>query len=209
MIAFPGVSSLLSSAAVGRCCGGCSCALARVPRMAQPRINVSTKLVIEEVLGGSLTPLLETEKVADFHEELAAVVDVPAGRVCHVSGRSWGRRDHIQILQVAVIADINRGARMHEVRDQEIGVEFTRRRQIRIRRSHAWRSSQQGVVLQNHTDRELRSELPVPLATQNMVVEDSASGAGKLRLRRQKRTVSCAQAVEKICVLDLQRLEGT
>src|SRR5207248_6939325 len=118
---------------------------------------------------------LETEQVADLHEELAAVVEVAAGRICHEAWRSRSGRNHIQILQVAVVPDINRGPRMHEVRDQEIGVEFARSWQIRIGRSHTRGSSQQCVVLQNHTNRKLRSKLPVPLAAQDVVVEDSAS----------------------------------
>lgn len=41
---------------------------------------------------------LEAEHVAYFHEELAAIVDVRAGSVGHISGASGDGSDHIEIL---------------------------------------------------------------------------------------------------------------
>src|SRR4029077_9036777 len=117
MIAFAGVSSRLSSAAVGGCCGGCSCAFASAPRMAQPRINVDTNLLIWQVLYGSVPLLSETEQVADLHEQLAAVIEISAGCIRHEARGPRSGGNHVQILQVAVVANINRGPRMHEVRD--------------------------------------------------------------------------------------------
>src|SRR5579864_5110875 len=66
----------------------------------------------------------ESKHVAGLHEELPAVVDVATGRVCHIAGRCAHARDDLQVFEVAVIADIDRGAGMDEVRDQEIGIEF-------------------------------------------------------------------------------------
>src|SRR4051794_33982444 len=81
--------------------------------------------------------LLKAEHVADLHEELAAIVDVRAGGVRHISGASGDGPDHAEILQVAVVPDVDGGAGMDQVRDQKIGVELAGCWEICIGRADA------------------------------------------------------------------------
>src|SRR5512140_3009528 len=67
---------------------------------------------------------LKAKQVTHLHEKLAAVVEIAAGSVGDVAGRDCGSGDDIQILQVAVVADVDGGARMHEISDQKVGVEL-------------------------------------------------------------------------------------
>jgi len=71
---------------------------------------------------------------------------------------------------------------MDEIRKQEIGVEFLLRRQVGVRINRvAWRIRQQRVVLHNQAQRKLGSELPIPFAANNVVVENAFADAGRLR----------------------------
>ena len=149
------------------------------------------------------------EHVADLHEELAAVIEIATGGVGHVAGRQRSLPDHVQVLQVAVVTDIDRRPRMYKVSDEEVGVEFPLRRQIGIRRADAGRSGEQRVVLQDHAGRELRSELPVPFTANDVVVEDASANRGELRSHKRESIVGRAQMLEQVGVLDFQRLHGT
>src|ERR1700752_3655230 len=64
---------------------------------------------------------LEAEKVGRLHEELAAIVDVVI-RCGEQAGRSRNQPT-IEVLEVAVVANINCRARMHEVGDEKVGID--------------------------------------------------------------------------------------
>src|SRR5215469_7902152 len=153
-------------------------------------------------------PASKAEHVADFHEELAAVVHESPGGVGHVAGREGSSLDHVEILEVAVVANIDRCAGMDEIGDQEVGVELLGGGQVGVGRANARRGREQPVVLQDEAQRQLRRELPIPLAAEDMVVEDAASGAGILGLEEGINRIGGAQALEQVRVLDFQRLHG-
>src|ERR1700727_3348897 len=86
---------------------------------------------------------------------------------------------------------------MHQIGKQEVGVELPGGWQIGIKIGGSGRVRQQGVVLQNQAQGQLRRKLPVPFAAYNVVIEDAAVAANR------------PQAFEQISILDLQRLDGT
>src|SRR5258708_14779239 len=86
---------------------------------------------------------------------------------------------------------------MHQVGDQEVGIELLRSWQKSVSGRCPRRIGQQRVGLQNHPQGKLRRELPVPLAAQNVVVEDPVAGSDR------------PQPLEKISILDLQRFHRT
>lgn len=72
------------------------------------------------------TPL-EAQKVGHLHKELAAIVDEAiAGAQEIVVGIH--AEVGIQVLDVAVVADVNRRARMNKVSDEKVGIEILRGR---------------------------------------------------------------------------------
>ena len=60
----------------------------------------------------------------DLHEELAAIVEevVASGKQ---AGRRWDQPP-VQVLEIAVVSDINRGSGMNEISDKKVGVEALR-----------------------------------------------------------------------------------
>src|SRR5580704_14909278 len=113
----------------------------------------------------------------------------------------------VKILQIAVITHINRRARMHEISKQNIGVELLLGRQVSIGIERvARRIRQNGVVLQNHAQRKLRRKLPVPLAANNVVVENplpNGSAGRSLRKRKKILVLRRPQALKQISIFDL------
>ena len=87
-------------------------------------LPVQFTLGTRETLQATSLRKLETEHVAGLYEELAAIVEEAGAGVGHVSGNTWGGARYVEILQVAVIADVYRCARVHEVSDEEVGIEF-------------------------------------------------------------------------------------
>src|ERR1700716_2885550 len=141
---------------------------------------------------GVWTNRREAELIRHLHEKLAAVIDVSLGRIEYACSR-----DYVQNLQIAVVSDVDCRAGMHQIGDQEIGVKLFRSWQKSVQGRCAWGIGQQRVVLQNHPQGKLRRELPVPLATQNVVVEDPVTGSNR------------PQPLEEIRILNLQRLQRT
>src|SRR5437660_9707836 len=80
--------------------------------------------------------VLETEQVRDLDEELAAVVEK---RVAGTEEAAVGSEKEvvIEILKVAVVADVNRGAGVERVGNKKIGVEVLAGGQGRIARGGA------------------------------------------------------------------------
>src|SRR5215472_1738738 len=116
-MALAGVSVRLSSAAVG-----CCCALAAVQTAAAHAMSPRIRICFMGPPGFASLPLpgekrcqqrsrkLEAEHVAGFHEELAAVVEEAVAGVGDVSRQSWSAAHYVEILQVAVVSNINRCA---------------------------------------------------------------------------------------------------
>src|SRR5215510_5411468 len=138
----------------------------------------------------------KSKHVAGFYEELAAVVEEAVASVSHESGETRAGAHYIEVLQIAVIADINRGARMHQVSDEEVGVELALCREVRVGRSDARCAGEERVVLQNQAERKLRSELPVPLAANDVIVQDAATDSWKLGPFEGESLVRRPQALE-------------
>src|SRR5581483_6911233 len=65
---------------------------------------------------------LGAEQVRDFHEELPAVIDecVRAGQ----QARRGRYQSSIDVLEIAVIADVDGSPWVHQIRNQEIGVDL-------------------------------------------------------------------------------------
>src|SRR5579862_12918 len=150
----------------------------------------------------------EAEQVADLHKKLTAVVEKTAGGVGDVAGRRRRRLNDVEVLQIAVVADINRRAGMHEVGNQEVGVELLGGGQVGVGRSNSGIGGEQPVVLEDDAHGELRSELPVPLAANDVIVKDAVSASGELRLHKRICAVVGTQALEQVGIFDLQRLNG-
>src|SRR5579872_6108659 len=127
---------------------------------------------------------LEPELVRHFHKKLPAVVDIPLRRVQPGQARRIPCQPMIQVLQIAVVSEVNRRSRMHQISDQKIGIELLLRRQVGVGINRVSRRvGQHRVVLQNQTQRELRGKLPIPLAAHDVVVEDASPQASAARLR--------------------------
>ena len=95
---------------------------------------------------------------------------------CLASLMKWGGTDDFaprrslkkfDVLYIAVIADVKRRPGIHQISEQEVGVEILgclKRGQLRV--------SQHGVVLKNRTQGEFAVELPVPLGAHDVVIKD-------------------------------------
>src|SRR3954462_9849800 len=116
------------------------------PRAAQMEPAVSSVLTDHPPLLTANCSLLKAEHVADLHEELAAIVDVRAGGVRHMSGASGDGPDHVEVLQIAVVPDVDGGARMHQVRDEKVGVELAGCGEICIGRADGGGTGEERVV---------------------------------------------------------------
>src|SRR5579871_5502234 len=71
---------------------------------------------------------LKPEQIRDFHEELPAIVDVAVAGAQQIAvdiKAQWQG----QVLQVAVVADVDRGIGVHQVGNEEIGIELLACRQ--------------------------------------------------------------------------------
>src|ERR1700676_4763942 len=138
----------------------------------------STRTAPDSATGSDANQASKPEQIRQFHEKLPAVVDVALRRIQSRHPRRIRHKVWIQILEVAVVADINRSPRMHQISEQEVGVELLLRGQVgvwikagaRTRQVKllARRVRQNCVVLENHSQRKLRGELPVPLAAHNV-----------------------------------------
>ena len=67
----------------------------------------------------------ESEQIRNFHEELAAVVDIAVAKPVQIA--VWIKREAwIEILEIAVVAEIDCRARMEQIREENVGVEILR-----------------------------------------------------------------------------------
>src|SRR5204862_4661759 len=87
-------------------------------------------------------------------------------------------------------------------------IQLARWWEIRVGRSDAGGTGEKRVVLHNDASGKLGSELPVPLAAQDMVVEDAATGAGSLGSCKQVSALVRAKAFEQVRVFNFQWLDG-
>src|ERR1700746_2334212 len=66
---------------------------------------------------------LKTEQVRHLHKEQTPVVDqLIAG--AHQASRRRRQQGRVDILQIAVVADVNRRSRMNQIGDQKVAVEL-------------------------------------------------------------------------------------
>src|SRR5437868_4448137 len=65
----------------------------------------------------------EPEQIGRLHKKLAAIINVAARSCKDVSRDRVDSQVSFQVAKVAVIADKDRGARMHKVGNKEVGVE--------------------------------------------------------------------------------------
>ena len=73
---------------------------------------------------GSYQLCSEPEEIRHFYKELPAVIDVTLGPIKSRQPRRVWHQAMIQILQIAVVPNINCSTRVHEVGDEEVGVEL-------------------------------------------------------------------------------------
>src|ERR1017187_6472548 len=95
---------------------------------------------------------------------------------------------------------------MHEIGNEEVGVELLLSRQVSVWRSNTRRTREQRVVLQDQPHRKLRSELPVPFTAQDVIVEDAATRTRKLRREGRVCAARGPQPLEQVNIFNLQRL---
>ena len=67
----------------------------------------------------------ESKQIGNFHEDLSAVVDVAVTKPVQVAVWIKGEA-RIEILEIAVVAEINCRARMEQVGEENVGVEILR-----------------------------------------------------------------------------------
>src|SRR5438270_11040916 len=105
-------------------------------------------------------PRLEPKQIGDCDKELPAVIDIASTSAS--DGPCVGI-EH-QVLQVAIVANVDRGSRMQEVGNEKIPVEVpggVSRTQGRL--------GQRCCVLQDQVEGKLAVELPMPVTGQNIV----------------------------------------
>src|SRR5437588_256109 len=134
--------------------------------------------------------VLETEQVRDLDEELAAVVEK---RVASTEEAAVGSEKEvvIEILKVAVVADVDRGAGVEKVGDKKIGVEVLGGRQA----GKVW-VREHGRVLEDDANGELGSELVIPLRANDVIVQGDAA------------LVQVGEAEPEIRIVDAQATAG-
>ncbi len=130
------------------------------------------------------------KQVRNFHEELPAVVDEGVSRADQVSVEVKSQIV-IQVLQVAVIADIHCSAGVDEIRDKKIRIQV-----LCSGQAGEGRISEYGGILHNDAGRELGRELIVPFRANDVVVEGSTA------------VVKITQPEPKIGVVDAQVTGG-
>src|SRR5579859_3648988 len=134
---------------------------------------------------------LETVQVRRLHKELPAVVDVAVRRGQNKPSHGVNGEAAVQVCQIAVVADVDRGAGVHQICNQKVGVETLRggeRTDQRVR--------QHRVVLQNHASRQFARELIVPLAAEDVVGNGGQVGG------------ALADVLEQIGIIDAQAASG-
>ena len=109
------------------------------------------------------------KQVGNFHEKLTAVVDERVAGANQVAIRVESKIV-IQVLQVAVVAHINGGSGVDEVRDKKISIEVFGRGQ-----AGESRVSEYGGILHDDSRRELGRELIIPFGANDVVVEGGAT----------------------------------
>ena len=68
---------------------------------------------------------LKAKQIRDFHKKLPAIVDVAIAKAIQVS--AWIKRQAgIDILQVAVVTEIDRSTRVKQIGEENVGVEILR-----------------------------------------------------------------------------------
>ena len=65
-------------------------------------------------------PRLEPKQIGDFDKELPAVIDVASAGARDRSA-DWIQR---QVLQIAIVANVEGGPRMQEVGDEKVSIEL-------------------------------------------------------------------------------------
>jgi DNA replication protein DnaC len=113
--------------------------------------------------------LSRTEASTTLHKEKPPIVNEVVARA-HKSSAGRGLQSGINVLQVAVVPQVDRGPRMNQVGQQKIRIELLgggQRREGGIR--------QRCGVLKNHPERQLAVELPIPLGANDVIVEDGRS----------------------------------
>src|SRR5437879_7862415 len=166
--------------------------------MVQPRRTTSTLGTIrnrERASKGHQRPseffiTSKPKEVGHLHEKLPAVVDEGVSRADQVSVGIESQAV-IQVLKVAVIADIYCGAGVDEIRDKKIRIQV-----LCSGEAGEGRISEYGGILHNDAGRKLGRELIVPFRANDVVVEGSTA------------VVKITQPEPKIGVVDAQVTGG-
>ena len=116
-----------------------------------------------------LRKALKTKQVGSLDKDLPTVIDVVVPQAIQVAAGIKGQAG-IEILKIAVIAEIDCCAWMKQVSEENIGVEIFRRLQRCVHRV-----GEIGIVLANEAKRKLASKLIVPFGTNDVVIEDCRS----------------------------------
>ena len=102
------------------------------------------------------------------------------------------RQGAIEVLQIAVVADINRRSRMQQVGEQNVAIEY-----LGVLQRGQGGIGERSGVLPDDPQREFFGELVVPLGTDDVVVKD-------VQIR-----VVVEQASQQIGVFNREPLQGT
>src|SRR5467141_1515587 len=111
----------------------------------------------------------KAEEIRDFDENLAAIIQEAIGNVEEVAVGILAEAG-IEILQVAVVTNVDGGARMEKVGEEQVGIEvFGRLERSEIRVGKDCR------ILADEAKREFARELIVPLGTDDVIIEDAGT----------------------------------
>jgi len=132
----------------------------------------------------------KAEEIGDFDENLPAIIQKSIGNVEEVTVGILAEAG-IEILKVAVVTEVDGGAGMEKIREEQIGVEvFGRLERSQILVGKDCR------ILTNEAKREFASELVVPFRANDVIVEDV--GAGR----------EIAETREEVSVIDSEVTSG-
>src|SRR5229473_175753 len=111
----------------------------------------------------------KAEEIRNFDENLAAIIQEAIGNVEEIAVGILGEAG-IEILQVAVVTNVDSGTRMEKIGEENVGVEVF----SRLERSEIW-VGKDGRILTDEAEREFASELVVPFRADDVIVEDAGT----------------------------------
>src|SRR5262249_40631327 len=137
-----------------------------------------------------------SKQIRDLDKNLSSVIDESAAPAQQAICGSQQRR--IQVLQVAVVADVDGSSWVNHIAEQYVAVKLLAALQGSQSRGRGQRVvGQRAHILSNQAQRKLLGELIVPFGPDDVVVEDTEIG------------LPVNQAGKKIRVFDGQTIDGT